>query len=230
MSATPCFRSLSAQIEQYVEAERKRVEAMDRAERMPASATAARMTAPARPPETCEQGACPIFFHNPRRVLLPAVMGLPLLFHADRIRAAAIPEGDTDRVIEEILVTARRRDETPIAVPMTLTYIDGATLDGLQFHDLDEIMSLSPGVLVYGGGDGVSSQITIRGVVTPGASVEPGNAVYVDEVYVSGMYTILPGFYDIQSVQVLKGPQAGLYGRNTIGGAVVVTTGQPTDE
>lgn len=165
-----------------------------------------------------------------RRLPLSSLIGLLSLFLADDGRAAATAEEDKDGLIEEILVTARRRDETSIAVPMTLTYIDGATLDGLQFHDLDDILSLSPGVLVYGGGDGVSSQITIRGVVTPGASVEPGNAVYVDEVYVSGMYTILPGFYDIQSVQVLKGPQAGLYGRNTIGGAVVVTTGQPTDE
>ncbi len=72
--------------------------------------------------------------------------------------------------------------------------------------------------------------ITIRGVVSPGELVEPGNSVYVDDIYVSGMRTVLPGFYDIQSVQVLKGPQAGLYGRNTTGGAVIITTGQPTDE
>jgi len=116
-----------------------------------------------------------------------------------------------------------------MAVPMSLTVLDGDTLDGLQYRDLDEFLGFSPGVLVYTGGDGLSSQIVIRGVLTPGTLIETGNAVYIDEVYSSGLHTILPGFYDLASVQVLKGPQAGLYGRNTTGGAVVITTAQPTD-
>jgi iron complex outermembrane recepter protein len=133
-------------------------------------------------------------------------------------------------VLEEIIVTARKRNETWIDVPVTLTQQDGATLDALQYRNIDEILSLSPGVLVHGGGDSVSPMIVIRGVVSPGELIEPGNAVYVDEVYASGLRTVLPRFYDIQSVQVLKGPQAGLYGRNTMGGAVLITTGQPTNE
>ena len=116
-----------------------------------------------------------------------------------------------------------------MAVPMSLTVLDGDTLDGLQYRDIDQFLGFSPGVLVYTGSDGLSSQIVIRGVLTPGTLIETGNAVYVDEVYSSGLHTILPGFYDIASVQVLKGPQAGLYGRNTTGGAVVITTAQPTD-
>ena len=164
-----------------------------------------------------------------RNITLQALCAV-LVLEPAALWSAEAASPTTAGPLEEILVTARRRAEASIAVPMTLTRIDGATLGGLQYHDIDEFLGLSPGVLVYGGGDGVSSQITIRGVVTPGALVEPGNAVYVDEVYVSGMHTILPGFYDIHSVQVLKGPQAGLYGRNTTGGAVVITTGQPTDE
>jgi len=135
----------------------------------------------------------------------------------------------TAGVLEEILVTARRRDESTMAVPMSLTVLDGDTLDGLQYRKVETFLSFSPGVLVYTGSDGLSSQIVIRGVLTPGTLIETGNAVYVDEVYSSGLHTILPGFYDIASVQVLKGPQAGLYGRNTTGGAVVITTAQPTD-
>ena len=133
-------------------------------------------------------------------------------------------------VLEEIIVTARRRDEPLMAIPMSLTHLDGATLENLQFRDIDEFLSLSPGVMAHSGGDGVSPMITIRGVVSPGELIEPGNSVYVDEIYASGMRTVLPRFYDIQSVQVLKGPQAGLYGRNTMGGAVLITTGQPTGE
>jgi len=133
-------------------------------------------------------------------------------------------------LLEEVLVTARRRVESYTSVPMSLTPLDGETLDGLQYRRIDDILGFSPGVQIYTGADGVSSQIVIRGVLTPGTLIEPGNAVYIDEVYASGLHTILPGFYDLASVQVLKGPQAGLYGRNTTGGAVVITTGQPTDE
>jgi iron complex outermembrane receptor protein len=117
-----------------------------------------------------------------------------------------------------------------MAVPMTLTAIDGELLDSLQYRRMDDILRLSPGVMTYPGGDGVSSRISIRGVVSPGLFVEPGNAVYVDEIYASGMLSVWPAFYDIDSVQVLKGPQAGLYGRNTMGGAVLISTAQPTDE
>jgi iron complex outermembrane receptor protein len=143
---------------------------------------------------------------------------------------AGTATGAPGGVLEEVLVTARRRDESSMAVPMSLTVIDGDALDDLQYRDINEILGFSPGVLVFTGADGLSSQIVIRGVVTPGTLIEPGNAVYIDEVYSSGLHTMLPGFYDIASVQVLKGPQAGLYGRNTTGGAVVITTGQPTDE
>ncbi len=144
--------------------------------------------------------------------------------------SAAAADGPMTSVLEEIIVTARRRDEPLMAIPMSITHLAGENLENLQYRDLDQILSLSPGVLVNVAGDGVSPMITIRGVVSPGELIEPGNSVYVDEVYASGLRTVLPRFYDIQSVQVLKGPQAGLYGRNTVGGAVLITTGQPTDE
>jgi iron complex outermembrane receptor protein len=166
---------------------------------------------------------------NGRQILIFA-LGALLCIEPNATRSADASANDRTGILEEVLVTARRRDESATTVPMALTRLDGETLEGLQYRDLDEILSLSPGVLVYAGGDGVSPQITIRGVVTPGALVEPGNAVYVDDIYSSGMRTAMPGFYDIASVQVLKGPQAGLYGRNTMGGAVVIATRQPTEE
>jgi outer membrane receptor protein involved in Fe transport len=62
-------------------------------------------------------------------------------------------------VLEEIPVTARRRDESSMAMPMSLTVIDDDTLDGLQYRDIDQLLGLSPGALVYTGSDGLSSQI-----------------------------------------------------------------------
>ena len=168
--------------------------------------------------------------HCARHILNSALAGFAFLLPCQSGMAATTPDTATDRVLEEILVTARRREESAIAVPMSLTRLDGALLDNLQYRDIEQFLGLSPGVLVAPGGDGASSMIMIRGVVSPGEFVEPGNSVYVDDIYVSGMRTVLPAFYDIQSVQVLKGPQAGLYGRNTTGGAVIITTGRPTDE
>ncbi len=159
--------------------------------------------------------------------LLPATVVLAFLSSPPTTYADLGPQYRWDGVLEEIVVTARRREEAAVAVPMTLTRIEGELLDSLQLRKLDQYLGLSPGLTVYDGGDDVSQQVVIRGVVTPGGLVEPGNAIYVDEIYVSGMNTVMPGLYDIQSVQVLKGPQAGLYGRNTTGGAVVITTGQP---
>ncbi len=169
-------------------------------------------------------------FHDDRWHVLAGTLAAILSGGPNTGWCAVTAAHATTGVLEEIIVTARRRDEPLMAVPMSLTHLDGAALENLQFRDLDEILSLSPGVMAYGGGDGVSPMITIRGVVSPGELIEPGNSVYVDEVYASGLRTVLPRFYDIQSVQVLKGPQAGLYGRNTMGGAVLITTGQPTDE
>jgi len=162
--------------------------------------------------------------------LFPLFLALVCLLSPDVGTAALPPASKGEKVLEEVVVTARRREEAAVAVPVTLTYIDGATLDELQFRDIRDFAGLSPGLEVYDGGDGVSTQVTIRGVVSPGNLVEPGNAVYIDEAYASGVYTILPPFYDIESVQVLKGPQAGLYGRNTTGGAILVTTARPTGE
>ncbi len=172
--------------------------------------------------------------HWPLRRLLqvaPLVaLSLVTLVQAQDTPSGHGPQFRSDGVLEEVVVTARRRDEAFIDVPMAISRIDGELMEQLQYRDIREFLGLSPGLLVYGGGDQVSSRITIRGVVTPGFLVQPGNAVYVDELYASGMLTVLPGFYDIESVQVLKGPQASLYGRNTTGGAVVITTGKPTEE
>jgi iron complex outermembrane receptor protein len=162
--------------------------------------------------------------------MLAVALGAALAPQGDRAWSAGVAGGGRSAVLEEVIVTARRRDESAIALPMAITALDGDTLAAMQYRTVDEFVSLSPGVQVYTAGDGVSSQLTIRGVVTPGEYTEPGNAIYVDEVYVSGMRTLLPGFYDIASVQLLKGPQAGVYGRNTIGGALLITTGQPTGD
>ena len=177
-----------------------------------------------------EPGLSKLSLRDIRWLILGGILGVIITVGPNKGWCAVAAGNSMTGVLEEIIVTARRRDEPLMAIPMSMTYLAGADLESLQYRNLDEILSLSPGVLVNMSGDGVSPMITIRGVVSPGELIEPGNSVYVDEVYASGLRTVLPRFYDIQSVQVLKGPQAGLYGKNTLGGAVLITTGQPTDE
>ncbi len=143
---------------------------------------------------------------------------------------AAVPDTAADRVIEEILVTARRREELSIAVPMSLTRIDGSTLDGLQYHELDEFLSLSPGVLVYR---------WRRQGQFPDHDSRRGHPGRIGRARQCGLRRRdLCLRHAHHPARVLRhpvgagaeGPQAGLYGRNTTGGAVLITTGQPTEE
>ena len=99
------------------------------------------------------------------RLLLLAVTGLSV-FTAGSGMADVAPDAAGDRVIEEILVTARRREEASIAVPMSLTRIDGASIDGLQYQRTGPILKSQPRRVGIHRWRRVSSQITIRGVVT----------------------------------------------------------------
>ena len=127
-----------------------------------------------------------------------------------------------------MLVTARRREELPIDVPMAPTYLDGATLDGLQYRDIAQILSLSPGVVVYTGSS--SQQLAIRGVVAPGPFSEPGNSTYVDEVYSSGCSPCCPAFTISSPCRCSRVRRPDSTAATQIRGAVLITTAQPTDE
>ena len=81
-------------------------------------------------------------------------LGAASAFGPNGARSTGTARSIAGGVLEEILVTARRRDESSMAVPMTLTVIDGDTLDGLQYRDIDEILGFTPGVLVFTGADG----------------------------------------------------------------------------
>lgn len=144
--------------------------------------------------------------------------------------AGATDSGATDT--GEIVVTARRRAESIQKVPISITAVTGDTLKSQGIQDLKTFSSFVPGVNINNGrpdGGGTTAQIFIRGVGQNDFLIpnEPGVGLYVDDVYVASSSGALNTLGDVASIEVLRGPQGTLYGKNTIGGAIRITTVKP---
>ena len=142
---------------------------------------------------------------------------------------AKAPE-ESDQVI---VVSARRRDERLLNVPIAVTAYSGEQLNRAGALDIADIAKTTPDVTLKAS-RGTSSTLTafIRGVgqQDPVAGFEQGVGLYLDDVYLNRPQAALLDIYDVERIEVLRGPQGTLYGRNTIGGAIkYVTRRIPTD-
>jgi len=130
-------------------------------------------------------------------------------------------------VLEEVIVTAQRREQNLLDVPMAVTALSGETLDELGALDLRYISQVTPNTTIEVAG-GATNTIAayIRGIGQQNhiAGFESGVGLYVDDVYYSRPQFGLLDVYDIERIEVLRGPQGTLYGRNTIGGAIKYVT------
>ena len=133
----------------------------------------------------------------------------------------------TDENGEVITVTARRRAESLINVPIAMTAFSGEQLDNEGAIDLTDIGDTTPNVTIEAS-RGTNSTLTafIRGVgqQDPVAGFEAGVGLYLDDVYLNRPQAALLDIYDVERIEVLRGPQGTLYGRNTIGGAIKYVT------
>ena len=134
--------------------------------------------------------------------------------------------------VEEITVTARRREEFLEDTPIAVTALSTAALQNSNVTRIDEIQQLVPNLTILSGGSNQVAQIVIRGVGSSGVGVsfDPGVGLYIDGVYLPRAQGSIFDVVDIQSVEVLRGPQGTLFGKNTVGGAVSVTTVKPANE
>ena len=144
---------------------------------------------------------------------------------------ALAEEGKEAGLLEEIVVTARKREESLQDVPIAITAV---TESGLTEKGVAEIIDLTQTVanFTFNGNGSALSAIGIRGIVaaTRNIGFESGIGVYIDQVYVGRPSAFNQNLDDIQQVEVLRGPQGTLFGRNTIGGAVNITTKTPGNE
>ncbi|MGB7371180.1 TonB-dependent receptor, partial [Erythrobacter sp.] len=159
--------------------------------------------APAMAQDTADEGVAPVFV------------------------ADETDEGNT------IIVTARRREERLIDVPLSVTALTGETLERQGILELTQVGQQVPNVtLEVSRGTNTTLTAFIRGIgqQDPVAGFEAGVGVYVDDVYLNRPQAAVLDVYDVERIEVLRGPQGTLYGRNTIGGAIKYVTARLPDD
>ena len=166
--------------------------------------------------------------------LLWALLAMSAAVAADASQARSgetRPDRSESASVEEIVVTARRRAEPLQDVPSAVTAIDGDTLDRTQVSSLGDIESNVPNLALHVG-DAKNAVVYIRGVgqIDSLAFADPGVGIYIDDVYLGRAQGAFLDVFDAARIEVLRGPQGTLYGRNTIGGAVKFVSQQPTPE
>lgn len=142
--------------------------------------------------------------------------------------AAPLPAQAQAGVLEEVIVTARKREEAMQTVPVSVTAFTGNQLRNAGITNLKDLGYQTPGVQID---QSSAAQIWIRGIGQrdDGSRIDAPVGVYVDGLYIPRKDGQLLDLIDVQSVQVLRGPQGTLFGKNTTAGALVVTTRPPED-
>lgn len=132
---------------------------------------------------------------------------------------------------EVIVVTARRRQETAQEVPLAISVVKGDSIEATGNFNIVKLQQLAPTLQVYTTNPRNTS-VNIRGLGVPfgltSDGFEQGVGIYVDDVYNSRVAAATFDFLDVNQVEVLRGPQGTLYGKNTTAGAINITTNQPT--
>jgi len=161
--------------------------------------------------------------YNPRNSSLASAVALALLGGSELAQAQQL-------VLEEVMVTAQRRVESLQDVPISITAISGERIDDLGITGLEELTQYTPNVTINNGAG--TPNLFIRGVGSgTNAGFEQSVGLYIDGIYSGrGALAAVPNSMDLEQVEVLKGPQGILFGRNTIAGAVDITTAKPTRE
>lgn len=129
-----------------------------------------------------------------------------------------------------IVVTAQKRESSIQKVPLSITAVSAATIERSGINTLDSVRLLSPGMNMSAVGSGFVSYTYIRGAGTNviDAGSDPSVAYFMDEVYLAGTAGLQFDLLDVERVEVLKGPQGTLFGRNAAGGAISIISKRPS--
>jgi iron complex outermembrane receptor protein len=169
-------------------------------------------------------------FMNEKRVSRNLLIAAAI---AAALPAPALAQEPGVAALEEIVVTAQRREESLQDVPVAISAFSEETIERIQATDSTGLQGMVPNLnIVQGRGSSNATNIYIRGIGQPDAlqTFDPAVGFYVDDVYFSRIRGTQFELYDIARIEVLRGPQGTLYGKNTIGGALRVITKRPGDE
>lgn len=143
-----------------------------------------------------------------------------------QVSAQGSPDARKSRMLEEVLVTAQKRAENNQDVPISVTAFNSETLDALGVSNPQDLQRVTPG-LTYTTTQGASI-IYLRGVGSDAyLMADPSVALYIDNVYFPFAQGLAQSFGAIESIEVLKGPQGTLFGRNAVGGAINIHSKSP---
>jgi iron complex outermembrane receptor protein len=168
-----------------------------------------------------------------RARLLPSLLGASALafgFSAPALAQEAPAAEDDGSGLKEIIVTARKVSENLQDVPVAVTAFSGDDLEKQNIQRVENLASFTPGLrMVQAQSTPTALTIALRGQVQTDilVTLDPSVGTYVDGVYWARSYGLNGSLLDLQSVQVLKGPQGTLFGRNTTGGALLINSNDP---
>jgi len=133
--------------------------------------------------------------------------------------------------LDELVVTARKRSENLQDVPIAITAFGGPTIEKARIADMADIAALTPGLTFLDFGSGALKTPIIRGLAQTDPFGQDGNVgVFLDGFFLASRNTMDIGIIDLERIEVVKGPQNALYGRNTFAGAINYVTAEPGDE
>lgn len=163
-------------------------------------------------------------------------LGLALLFTLPEASVAAEKKAALQGGIEEVLVMARRREESLQDTPLSITAITSESLEARGFNKVSQVTQVAPNVVFEPTapltGSSNNGSIFIRGIGTTEFSLgtDPGVGLYVDDVYLARTSGNVMDLVDAAAIEVLRGPQGTLFGRNSIGGAIIIRSKRPEEE
>ncbi len=157
---------------------------------------------------------------------IPSVLGLALAIVL--FAESAWAQSEPAPTLDEVVVTARRRDETFLNVPITMDVFTPQQIQSAGIESPRDFVAMVPNMTLVETQNVGNSFITIRGI-SQARNSEPSVAVLVDGVLETNPYEFDQELFDIRQIEVLKGPQGALYGRDAIGGAIIIHTADPSD-
>jgi len=138
----------------------------------------------------------------------------------------------SDAALEEVLVTAERRSESLQTVPVAISALSGDLVEQLSITDANSLQDFVPALTVRSTNAG-SQEFSIRGIgsqTTDDVTTDSAVGFFVDDVFMARGSAKNAALFDVQRIEVLRGPQGTLYGRNTMAGAINVITNDPTED
>ncbi|MEZ5982970.1 MAG: TonB-dependent receptor [Parvularculaceae bacterium] len=165
------------------------------------------------------------------RVISASCLAIAAAFIAEGVFTVASAQQSAG--IDTITVTATKREESAQDIPIAVSAFSGDELRERNIVDSSDLTNITPGLsFTAAGSTPAVGLISIRGVSQNdfAGHLEAANAFYIDEVYRPSISANIQALYDVERVEVLKGPQGTLFGRNTTGGLIHIITKQPTQE